>query len=549
MQRMELLMIESYPVLSLVPPLLAILLVIGTKKVISSLAVGIVAAAFLVADGGILSTLAKVWEAFSQIFWSEGAPNSYYILILVFLLTLGVITSLVLMSGGTQAFAEWAMTRVRTRRGAQVLAAALGTAIFVDDYFNALAVGQVARPVSDRQRVSRAKLAYLIDSSSAPVAVLAPFSSWGASIIGIMGPIVAAVGIQVSDAGAFIRSAGMNYYAIAALILLWITVVLEIDFGPMRREESRAASTGGLYDPDEQIPGQLTDSLPRHEPGAMRALIIPFAVLVAGVIGGILLTGHHASGSWSILEVLASTDVALSLNLGGVLGLATAAFYYFHFTHEDPIFEARTAAKGVVEGARSMLPAIKILLCAWMLGSLISELGTGAYLGSLVESTAVSARWLIPMLFVVAGAMAFATGTSWGSFGILLPIAGEIMGAVAGGGELLIPAFGAVLAGAVWGDHCSPISDTTILSSTGAGCNHITHVNTQLPYAGAAAGAALLGYVVFSATGSGVLGVVVTVVALSGFALAIRAWLPAIDAANEDASTPAEEPEDASTTA
>ncbi|SDN94110.1 Na+/H+ antiporter NhaC [Actinomyces ruminicola] len=542
-------MIESYPVLSLVPPLLAILLVIGTKKVISSLAVGIVAAAFLVADGGILSTLAKVWEAFSQIFWSEGAPNSYYILILVFLLTLGVITSLVLMSGGTQAFAEWAMTRVRTRRGAQVLAAALGTAIFVDDYFNALAVGQVARPVSDRQRVSRAKLAYLIDSSSAPVAVLAPFSSWGASIIGIMGPIVAAVGIQVSDAGAFIRSAGMNYYAIAALILLWITVVLEIDFGPMRREESRAASTGGLYDPDEQIPGQLTDSLPRHEPGAMRALIIPFAVLVAGVIGGILLTGHHASGSWSILEVLASTDVALSLNLGGVLGLATAAFYYFHFTHEDPIFEARTAAKGVVEGARSMLPAIKILLCAWMLGSLISELGTGAYLGSLVESTAVSARWLIPMLFVVAGAMAFATGTSWGSFGILLPIAGEIMGAVAGGGELLIPAFGAVLAGAVWGDHCSPISDTTILSSTGAGCNHITHVNTQLPYAGAAAGAALLGYVVFSATGSGVLGVVVTVVALSGFALAIRAWLPAIDAANEDASTPAEEPEDASTTA
>ncbi|SDM90123.1 Na+/H+ antiporter NhaC [Actinomyces ruminicola] len=542
-------MIESYPVLSLVPPLLAILLVIGTKKVISSLAVGIVAAAFLVADGGILSTLAKVWEAFSQIFWSEGAPNSYYILILVFLLTLGVITSLVLMSGGTQAFAEWAMTRVRTRRGAQVLAAALGTAIFVDDYFNALAVGQVARPVSDRQRVSRAKLAYLIDSSSAPVAVLAPFSSWGASIIGIMGPIVAAVGIQVSDAGAFIRSAGMNYYAIAALILLWITVVLEIDFGPMRREESRAVSTGGLYDPDEQIPGQLTDSLPRHEPGAMRTLIVPFAVLVAGVIGGILGTGHRASGSWSLLDMLADTDVALALNIGGVLGLATAAFYYFHFTHEDPIFEAKTAARGVVEGARSMLPAIRILLCAWMLGSLISELGTGAYLGSLVESTAVSARWLIPMLFVVAGAMAFATGTSWGSFGILLPIAGEIMGAVAGGGELLIPAFGAVLAGAVWGDHCSPISDTTILSSTGAGCNHITHVNTQLPYAGVSAAAALLGYVAFSATGSGVLGVAVTVVALSGFALAIRAWLPAIDDANEDASSPAEEPEDASTTA
>ncbi|MDO4901909.1 Na+/H+ antiporter NhaC family protein [Actinomyces sp.] len=551
MRRTELLMIESYPVLSLIPPLLAILLVIVTKKVISSLAVGIVAAALLIADGGIIGTVTKIWEAFSQIFWSQGALNAYYVLILAFLLTLGVITSLVLMSGGTQAFAEWAMTRVRTRRGAQILAAALGTAIFVDDYFNALAVGQVARPVSDRQRVSRAKLAYLIDSSSAPVAVLAPFSSWGASIIGIMGPIVATLGIQVSDAGAFLRSAGMNYYAIAALILLWVTVVLEIDFGPMRREERRAISTGSLYAPDEQIPGQLTDSLPRHEPGAMRALIVPFVVLVAGVVGGILLTGHHASGSWSILEVLASTDVALSLNLGGLLGLATAAFYYFHFTHEDPIFEAKTAARGVVEGARSMLPAIKILLCAWMLGSLIAELGTGAYLGSLVESAQVSARWLIPMLFVIAGAMAFATGTSWGSFGILLPIAGEIMGAVAGGGELLIPAFGAVLAGAVWGDHCSPISDTTILSSTGAGCNHITHVNTQLPYAGASAGAALLGYVAFSATGSGVLGVAVTVAALIGFALAVRVWLPSIGPAGDASSASAadDEPEEVPTSA
>ncbi|NDR54603.1 Na+/H+ antiporter NhaC family protein [Actinomyces sp. 565] len=532
-------MIESYPVLSLVPPLLAIALVIGTKKVITSLAVGILAAAALIADGGIAGTLTKVWEAFSQIFWAEGAVNSYYVLILVFLLTLGVITSLVLMSGGTQAFAEWAMTRVRTRRGAQVLAAALGTVIFVDDYFNALAVGQVSRPVSDQQRVSRAKLAYLIDSSSAPVAVLAPFSSWGASIIGIMGPIVAGLGIKASDAGAFIRSAGMNYYAIAALILLWATVVLELDFGAMRREERRAVATGSLYDPGEQIPGQLTDSLPRHEPGARRALIVPFAVLVAGVVGGILGTGHRASGSWAILDMLANTDVALSLNIGGVLGLATAAFYYFHFTHEDPVFEAKTAARGVIEGARSMLPAIEILLCAWMLGALISELGTGAYLGSLVESAAVPPQWLIPMLFIIAGAMAFATGTSWGSFGILLPIAGEIMGAVAGGGELLIPAFGAVLAGAVWGDHCSPISDTTILSSTGAGCNHITHVNTQLPYAGASAAAALLGYVAFSATESGVLGVAVTVAALIGFALAMRAWLPPIGPAGDASSAPA----------
>ncbi len=522
-------MIESYPILTLVPPILAIALVIGTKKVIPSLAAGVVAAAFLVADGAIVETVKKVWAAFSQIFWSEGAPNSYYILILVFLLTLGIITSLVLMSGGTQAFSEWAMTKIKSRRGAQVLAAALGTAIFVDDYFNALAVGQVARPVSDRQRVSRAKLAYLIDSSSAPVAVLAPFSSWGASIIGIMGPIVAAVGIQVSDAGAFLRSAGMNYYAIAALLLLWITVVFEIDFGAMRREETRAVSRGDLYDPEDQIPGQLTDSLPRHEPGAMRALIVPFVVLVVGVIAGIFLTGYQASGSASVLDMMANTDVALSLNIGGAAGLVVAAYYYFRFTHADPTFEAKTFVKGVWEGARSMLPAIEILLFAWMLGSLISELGTGDYLGSLVVSANVSAQWLVPLLFLVAGAMAFSTGTSWGSFGILLPIAGEIMGAVPEGAQWLLPSFGAVLAGAVWGDHCSPISDTTILSSTGAGCNHITHVNTQLPYALLGATGSLLGYVVFSATGSGIGGLAVMIVVTCALAGVIGWKMPLID--------------------
>lgn len=529
-------MIEAHPVLTLIPPILAIALVITTKRVLASLAAGVVSAAFLVADGSLTKTAVLVWNSFAQIFWSEGAINAYYVLILVFLLTLGIITSLVLMAGGTGAFTEWTMTKITSRRGAQILAAALGTAIFVDDYFNALAVGQVARPVSDRHKVSRAKLAYLIDSSSAPVAVLAPFSSWGASIIGIMAPIVAAAAIDVSDAGAFIRSAGMNYYAIGAIVLLWLTVVFEVDFGSMRREERRAVESGDLFAPEAQVPGQLTDSLPRHEPGAKRALIVPFLILVAGVLGGIAWTGHSASGSWSVLEILASTDVALSLNIGGVLGLVSAAYYYFHYTHEDPLFEVRTALKGVVEGARSMLPAIEILLLAWMLGSLISELGTGAYLGGLVEAAKVPAAWLIPLLFIVAGAMAFATGTSWGSFGILLPIAGEIMSAVPGGGELLIPAFGAVLAGAVFGDHCSPISDTTILSSTGAGCNHITHVNTQLPYALAGAGASLLGYVVYALTFNGIIGLIVVIAALVALTVLVRTRLPLIGRVEADSA-------------
>lgn len=537
-------MIEAHPLLTLIPPILAIVLVITTKRVLASLAAGVVSAALLVADGSLTGTAVLVWNSFAQIFWSEGAINAYYVLILAFLLTLGVITSLVLMAGGTGAFAEWTMTKIKSRRGAQILAAALGTAIFIDDYFNALAVGQVARPVSDRHKVSRAKLAYLIDSSSAPVAVLAPFSSWGASIIGIMAPIVAAAAIDVSDAGAFIRSAGMNYYAIGAIVLLWLTVVFEVDFGSMRREERRAVESGDLFAPEAQVPGQLTDNLPRHEPGAKRALIVPFLILVAGVLGGIVWTGHSASGSWSALEILASTDVALSLNIGGVLGLVSAAYYYFHYTHEDPLFEVRTALRGVAEGARSMLPAIEILLLAWMLGSLISELGTGAYLGGLVESAEVPAAWLIPLLFIVAGAMAFATGTSWGSFGILLPIAGEIMAAVPEGAGLLIPAFGAVLAGAVFGDHCSPISDTTILSSTGAGCNHITHVNTQLPYALAGAGASLLGYIVYALTFNALIGLIVVIGALVALTVVVRTRLPLIKGAEAGCRSGARLPEE-----
>lgn len=252
-------MIEVYPFLTLVPPIVAIVLVIWTKKVIVSLFAGIVSAAFLTADGSPVQTVVLIWKTFSGLFWDseQGSVNSYYILIVLFLLVLGIITSLVLMAGGTSAFSVWTAQRINTGRGAQSLAAGLGTAIFVDDYFNALAVGQVARPVADQHRVSRAKLAYLIDSSSAPVAVLAPFSSWGASIIGIMAPIIVTVGVDVSDAGAFIRSAGLNYYAIAAVVLLWFTVAFDLNIGPMRHEERRARLTGEVYDPDVQVQGSF----------------------------------------------------------------------------------------------------------------------------------------------------------------------------------------------------------------------------------------------------------------------------------------------------
>lgn len=514
-------MIAHYPALSLIPPIVAILLVIASKKVLPSLGIGILTAAALVADLSPTGTVKQIWGAFSEIFWDfeAGTPSWSSVLILIFLVVLGVITSLVMMAGGTYAFAEWMMTRIKSRRAAQVLASGLGMAIFIDDYFNALAVGQVARPITDRHRVSRAKLAYLIDSTSAPVAVLAPFSSWGASIIGIMAPLVAASTLNNSDAGAFLISAGMNFYAIAALFLLWLVVMMNINIGPMRQEEERAVTNGHVFDPAIEIPGQLTDDLPRHEPGARRALIVPFVLLVVGVIGAILLTGYLATGNVDPLEMLANTDVPTALNYGGAVGLIAAVYYYFRYTRRDPEFNTRTFLRGTFSGAVAMMPAIYILVFAWMLGSMIKQLGTGEYIGQIVAQAHLSPQWLVPLVFLVAAAMAFATGTSWGSFGILLPLAASILSAIPNGDSVLLAAFGAVLAGAVFGDHCSPISDTTILSSTGAQCHLITHVNTQLPYALIGAGASLIGYLVFALTLSALVGFIAMIIATTLFAV------------------------------
>ncbi|OKL47108.1 sodium:proton antiporter [Boudabousia liubingyangii] len=521
-------MLEAYPYLTVIPPLVAIVLAIVTRRVLLSLGIGIVAAAALVTDLSPLGTLKEVWSAFAGIFWSEGALNTDKIYILLFLLILGVITALILMSGGSAALSKWAAGKIKNRKGAQFLAAILGIAIFIDDYFNALAVGQVAKPVTDKYNVSRAKLAYIIDSTSAPVAVLAPFSSWGASIIGLLAPIVVAAGINQSEVHVFLGAAGTNFYAISAILMVLLMITFGIDFGPMRTEEHRAIREGETYAATDEIPGELGDDLPVHPEGKIRSLVIPFIALIVGVVGAMFVTGGVSGGSWTVIDMLANTMVTESLMIGGLLGLASAMVLYFVETRNNKTFNSKVFGQGIVKGARSMVPAVIILLLAWSLGSLISDLGTGSYLGDLVKNANFAPQWLIPVMFIAACLMSFSTGTSWGSFGLLIPIAGDLIISV-GAPQYLIPAIGAVLAGSVMGDHCSPISDTTILSATGASSSLITHVRTQLPYALTCMSASLVGYIALAASGNSWVGFFTMLVTLLAIVFVWKRMATALD--------------------
>ncbi len=502
-------MIEQLPWLTLVPPLLTIVTAIASRKVKLSLGLGVVAGALLVAGFHPLGSLMAIWRAFAAQFWTDGAFDPYKLLIICFLLQLGIMTSLVLMAGGSAAFSEWAAKRIRSRRGAQVLALLLAFALFIDDYFSALAVGQVSRPITDHHNVSRAKLAYIVDSTAAPMTVLVPFSSWGASIMGILAPVIAASTLETSDFLAFLGAALANYYGIASLVLVIAVVLLQLDIGTMRTEERRAIKHADVYEAGTEIPGELSEDLPVHDDGAKRALIVPFVALIVGVIGSMYVSGWIVSGNPHVIEALGSTKLAESLVIGGTIGLGISLYYYLRYTHPNDDFTARTLGRGCVEGMKSMWPAISILILAWMLGSLIETLGTGAFLAQLIAAANLPPAWLLPLMFLMAGFMTFSTGTSWGSFGLLIPIAGEIMLNL-GAQDLLIPALGAVLAGAVLGDHISPISDTTILSATGTQANIITHVSTQLPYAMIAAGSSVIGYFVAAAADNVVAGLVTT---------------------------------------
>ncbi|MFC5629297.1 Na+/H+ antiporter NhaC family protein [Aliibacillus thermotolerans] len=488
-------MMEEITALSLLPPVLALVMIIVTRKVLLSLGVGIVIGALILNDWSFPEAIFLIWEVFAAIFIVDGALNDWELFIILFLFLLGMMAALISFSGGSRAFGEWALKRVKTRVGAQLTTLLFGILVFIDDYFNSLIVGQVSSPVTDRHYISREKLAYIVDSSAAPICVIAPLSSWGAYIITIIADILGTHGIQeVSGLQAFVMMIPMNFYAVTALLFLFLIIIWKIEIGPMKTFEEAALQGKGILT-EKNTPGE---NFEMETKGKVSHLIVPILTLVISTVFFMVYTGAQNADNITLLSVFAETDVARSLLYGGSIGFIVALFLTLK---NKPSF--RETGQTLVSGLQSMLPAIYILIFAWLMVAIIDELGTGTYLAHFIDGTLP--LFILPViLFVLAGFMAFSTGTSWGTFAILLPIAGEVAAVL--DITMLLPLLASVLAGSIFGDHASPISDTTILSATGAGCHPIDHVMTQLPYALLSAVAAMGGYLMIGLTSSVLIG-------------------------------------------
>ncbi len=463
--------------ISLIPPLIVILLVIATRRVVISISAGIIAGAFILCNFQPGETVEAVVGSASRIFYTAGNWNTDNILLVLFILGLGMLTAYIDKNGGTIGFARWAQKRVKNAAMAQLLAVVLGIIIFIDDYFNALTVGEVSRSLTDRYKVSREKLAYIIDSTSAPVCSICPLSSWGAYIIALFAVILPGTAAPLNQ---FIGTIPYNFYAIFSLAVVLISAIWNINLGRMNDASSIQSDVKPLDDTHEKHASDL---------------VMPISILVVVSVGTMYITGRIFSGSRNIFEILQYASTYLSLCAGCAAGLGWAVYRYWHF-HGKELFS--TAFSGI----KKVAGATTALLFAWVLIDIIGMLEPGAYLSGLLIEYQISSQLLPCLLFLFSAVMALATGFSWGVFGIMLPISVQMASSLGVGDTMLYCCLGAVLSGAVFGDHCSPISDTTILSSTGAQCVHIDHVVSQLPYAIFSAAVAAAGFLVMGFTGS-----------------------------------------------
>ena len=485
---------------ALVPPVIAIALALITKEVYSSLFVGILI-------GALFNTnfnLAGAWVTMFEDGFVASLADEWNVGILLFLVILGTIVVLINKAGGSAAYGEWAAKRIKTRKGAQLAVFVLGVLIFIDDYFNCLTVGNVMRPVTDSHKVSRAKLAYLVDATAAPVCMIAPISSWAAAVAGVAG----FAGITL-----FVRAIPYNFYSLFTFVMIISIIVLDLDFGTMKKHERNAVEKNDLFTTADRPYADVSEQVVSTK-GKVMDLVLPVIILIVACVVGMVYTGGFFSGE-SFIDAFADCDPSLGLPLGSFLALIFTVIYFIC----RRVLSFKQCMEALPMGFKAMVPAILILSFAWTLSGMTGMLGAAEYVAGLVEGTSLIA-FLPVIIFIIAAFLSFATGTSWGTFGILIPI---ITGVFAASDPMLVPSISACLAGAVFGDHCSPISDTTIMSSTGAQCNHINHVSTQLPYALTVAVLSIVSYIIlglFSVLNSSLMilslpiGIVLTVLAM-----------------------------------
>ena len=471
------------------PAIIAIVLALLTKQVYVSLFLGIFVGAMMYAGGEPLKALFTLYQVMSKKV-GENTP------IIVFLVVLGILVVLMQKSGGARAYGEWAGRKIKSKGGALAATAGLGCLIFVDDYFNCLTVGSVMRPVTDKFKISRSKLAYIIDATAAPVCIIAPISSWAAAVAGEL---------EGDGLVVFMSTIPFNVYALLTLVMVFALCFIKFDFGKMKKNERLAEQTGDVYagiktDVNEE------ESLAVNPNGKVRHLLVPVLILIVCCIGGMLYTGFFYNWdtkligkelqSANVIEAFSNCDAGMSLAIGSTVALIIISLYYMF----AKVVSFKEITGSFTEGFKAMVPAILILTFAWSISGIMGAKGGYLDAKAFVQNNLVNSdfpRFLFPAIFfVLAGAIAFSTGTSWGTFGVLVPIAVTILG---GSGTLALLTVSATLGGAVFGDHISPISDTTILASAGAQCDHVEHVNTQLPYASVVAGIAVISYLIAGA--------------------------------------------------
>ena len=476
--------------LSILPPLIAITLALISKEVYSSLFLGIFSGMCIYCfctGGDILQAVTYVFDMLA----AKIGQNGYMI---IFLVLLGSLVVIVTRSGGSDAYGQWAGKRIKSKRSAKLATAALGLMIFVDDGFNCLTVGTVMRPVTDKCRISREKLAYLLDATAAPVCIIAPISSWAV-----------AVASEVEEAGglnAFVRTIPYNLYAILTIVMVFALCFTDFDFGPMEKAEAGR---------EERRTGAAEETLKRKR-GTVLDLALPVVTLIVCAILGMAYVGGFFAGTGKAFTEAIGENPTAGLTLGTFAALVVALALYL----PRRIMGLREFMTGIIDGIKTMIPALTILILAWGLGGVCREMiGTGIFVSHFVSAVNLPFGFLPAIVFAVAAFLSFSMGTAWGTFGILLPIV-SMMCAGGEGAAVLIPALGATLAGSVYGDHCSPISDTTILASTGAQCEHLRHVETQLPYATLVAAVCFFGYLVAGFSGNAWITIVSSVVLLLG---------------------------------